>query len=127
MKKFIPVIVFISFCLAMVKCAAPKRTEYIVPEEYTGEARENLIKRLEMGQKLYKINCSDCHGIFAKGKDSIPNFSKTQIEAYRSSALLDDNKNHAVAKKIRPEDLDMILLFLELRKPSAENKAAGTK
>lgn len=114
---------FIVFCCFLfATCATQKRIEYQVPEEYTGEARTNLINRLEMGQKLFKINCSPCHGIFTKGKDSIPNFSKTQIEAYRSSVLLEDPTNHSVIKKIRPVDLDMILLFLEMRKPNTENK-----
>ena len=81
-----------------------------------GKQEKIYVKMLEHGQKLYRIHCSPCHGIFTKGKDSIPNFSKTQIEAYKSSALLDDPKNHAVAQKIRAEDLDMILQFLSFRK-----------
>lgn len=116
MKKHITVILLIIFYLAIAKCTPQKQTAYVVPPEYTGQTRENLVKMLEHGQKLYRIHCSPCHGIFTKGKDSIPNFSKTQIEAYKSSALLDDPKNHAVAQKIRAEDLDMILQFLSFRK-----------
>lgn len=122
MKKIFFIFLSVLCCFVFITCATQKRIEYIVPEEYTGEARINLIKRLETGQQLFKLKCSPCHGIFTKGKDSIPNFSKTQIEAYRSSVLLEDPKNHSVISKIRPEDLDMILLFLELRKPTQENK-----
>ena len=89
---------------------------YIVPDTIIGESRIAMVKLLEEGQILYKINCSPCHGIFTKGKDSIPNFSKTQIEAYKASVLLDDPKNHAVAQKIRPEDLEKIFEFLTYRK-----------
>jgi cytochrome c5 len=117
MKKKILLISISALVLVMAKCTTQKQTAYIVPEQYTGETRVNMVKMLEHGQKLYRIHCSPCHGIFTKGKDSIPNFSKTQIEAYRSSALLDDPKNHAVAQKIRPYDLDMILQFLSFRKP----------
>lgn len=109
-----------AVCLILINCTSPKQTAYFVPEEYTGETRKNMIAMLEHGQKLYKINCSGCHGIFTKGKDSIPNFSKTQIENYKSSVLLDDPENHAVAKKIRPYDLDMILQFLSFRKPAVK-------
>jgi cytochrome c553 len=116
MKKYITVIILITFYLTITKCTSQKQTAYVVPSEYTGQTKENLVKMLEHGQKLYRIHCSPCHGIFTNGKDSIPNFSKTQIEAYKSSALLDDPKNHAVAQKIRPEDLDMILQFLSFRK-----------
>lgn len=117
MKKSIVIIVLGIFSIVMVKCTSQKVTAYIVPEQYTGETRVNMVKMLEDGQKLYRIHCSGCHGIFTKGKDSIPNFSKTQIEAYQSSFLLDDPKNHAVAQKIRPYDLDMILQFLQFRRP----------
>lgn len=123
MKKTHFGIITLATCVIFVSCATQKRTEYIVPDEYTGEARTILVNRLEAGQKLFKIHCSPCHGIFTKGKDSIPNFSKTQIEGYRSAVLMEDPENHSVARKIRPEDLDMILLFLELRKPNKENQA----
>jgi mono/diheme cytochrome c family protein len=116
MKRNILLVLFITFYLTATKCTSQKQTAYVVPPEYTGKTKDNLVKMLEHGQKLYRIHCSPCHGIFAKGKDSIPDFSKTQIEAYKSSALLDDPKNHAVAQKIRPEDLDMILQFLMFRK-----------
>ena len=119
MKKSIAVIVIV-FCLLMTQCAQQIKTAYIIPEEYTGQTRDNMEKALIVGQKLYKIYCSGCHGIFTDGRDSIPNFSKTQIEAYKSSALLDDPKNHAVAQKIRPDDLDLILQFLAFRKMTKE-------
>lgn len=92
-----------------------------MPPQYTGDTRKNMIAMLEHGQKLYRIYCSRCHGIFGKGKDSIPNFSKTQIENYQSAVLAGDSNNHSVAMKLRPYDLDMILLFLSFRKPT-ENK-----
>ena len=119
MKKSI-IVTVVAWCLLMTQCAQQIKTAYIIPDEYTGQTRVNMEKALIAGQKLYKIHCSGCHGIFTNGKDSIPNFSKTQIEAYKSSALLDDPKNHAVAQKIRPDDLDLILQFLSFRKMSKE-------
>jgi mono/diheme cytochrome c family protein len=110
----------IIVCLLLAQCAQQKRIEYVIPDEYTGQTRTNMENMLIAGQKLFKIHCSQCHGIFTKGKDSIPNFSKTQIEAYKASALLDDPKNHAVAQKVRPDDLDLILQFLSFRKTKPE-------
>lgn len=116
MKKITTVVLIVILYFAMAKCTPQKQAAYVIPDEYTGQTRANLIKMLEHGQTLYRLNCSRCHGIFTKGKDSIPDFSKTQIEAYKSSALLDDPRNHAVAQKIRPDDLDMILQFLTFRR-----------
>ena len=119
MKK-IPAIFLAAASVLLTLCSTQKSTEYAIPEEYTGQTRVNMENALITGQKLFKIHCSACHGIFTKGKDSIPNFSKTQIELYRSSALLDDPRNHAVAMKIRPDDLDLILQFLAFRRKSAD-------
>jgi cytochrome c553 len=128
MKKKVLFILALPVLIISIKCKTQKEALYIVPEQYTGETRENMIKMLEDGQTLFKIHCSRCHGIFGKGKDSIPNFSKTQIESYRSAALLEDPENHAVAQKIRPYDLDMILQFLQFRRPPDTTKAgAGRK
>ena len=116
MKKINFILSIIAISLVIINCKAPKKMGYTIPDDYSGQSKVNLIKYLDQGQKLYRINCSRCHGIFTKGKDSIPNFSKTEIEAYKSAVLMDDPKNHAVAKKIRPEDLNMILEFLAFRK-----------
>ena len=120
MKKITVLSSFILFLVVLSKCTPQKETAYYIPDEYTGETRTNMIAMLESGQKLYKINCSRCHGIFTKGKDSIPNFSKTQIENYQTSVIMDDPKNHSVVQKIRPYDLDLILQFLSFRKPPAK-------
>lgn len=101
------------------RCVMHKKA-YVIPADYMGATRDNLDKMLAEGQKLYKIYCSGCHGIFSKGKDSVPDFSKTQIEGYKASALLDDPKNHSVAMQLRAEDLDLILQFLSFRKTSAQ-------
>ena len=116
MKKYITLILLIILYLTITKCTPQKQTAYVVPDTITGESRIAMVKLLEAGQTLYKLNCSRCHGIFTKGKDGIPNFSKTQIETYKASALLDDPKNHSVAQKVRPEDLEKILEFLTYRK-----------
>ena len=57
------------------------------------------------------------HGIFTKGKDGVPNFTKTQIDSYHAAALIGiDPKNHAVAKKMSSDQIDQIITFLRLRK-----------
>lgn len=114
MKTMLTILFFIA-CLIFIQCTGSKKAAYTIPEQYTGQTRVNMDKMLMDGQKLFKIHCSGCHGIFTKGKDSIPNFTQTQIELYKSTALLDDPKNHAVAQKVRMEDLDRILDFLSFR------------
>ena len=121
MKKNLVVFFLSGLCLVLANCNSQKKQiAYSIPDEYTGKTRETMIGMLDQGQKLFRIHCSKCHGIFTKGKDSIPNFSKTQIENYKMSVVMDDPKNHAVAKRIRPYDLDLILQFLSFRKTAGK-------
>ena len=106
------------FIVAVIsQCASQKKTEYDIPSHVPAENKKILIERAEKGKVLYKTYCSDCHGIFTKGKDSIPNFTKTQIDNYHATALIGlDQNNHAVAKKMSAEQIDYIITFLRLRK-----------
>lgn len=99
------------------RCGSSKKTEYDIPEHVTPENRAIFIERAEKGKILYKLHCAECHGIFTKGKDSIPNFTRTQIDNYQATALIGlDPNNHAVAKKMSSEQVDYIVTFLRLRK-----------
>ena len=104
------------FCFFAVQCATQKQTEYDIPSHYTEQARANAIDWFEKGKVLYKIDCAGCHGIYKKGKDSIPNFTKTQIDNYNAMYIKGDPKNHSVAAKLSPEQLYYILTFLRLRR-----------
>jgi hypothetical protein len=116
--KWIYSFIFILICFVLlVYCTPQKKIEYNLPEPMSAETRSVYMERLEKGKILYKLNCSSCHGIFTKGKDSVPNFTKDQIDNYRSAVLMaKDKKNHAVAAKMSPQQLDYIILFLSLRK-----------
>lgn len=103
--------------IVMSKCATEKKTEYDIPSHVPAANKALLIERAEKGKVLYKTYCSGCHGIFTKGKDGIPNFTKTQIDNYHATALIGlDQTNHAVAKKMSSEQIDYIVTFLRLRK-----------
>ena len=107
----------IIFCVVLSRCASQKKTEYDIPSHVPPENKALLIARAEKGKALYKIYCSGCHGIFTKGKDGIPNFTKVQIDNYHATALIGlDQTNHAVAKKMSSDQIDYVVTFLRLRK-----------
>lgn len=107
----------IVFCVVLSKCALQKKTEYDIPSHVPPENKALLIARAEKGKVLYKTYCSGCHGIFTKGKDGVPNFTKTQIDNYHATALIGlDENNHAVAKRMSSEQIDYVITFLRLRK-----------
>lgn len=116
MKKLLTI--FSLLVVAMLcYCTAQKAVEYDIPEHVAQQTRTALIERAEKGKVLYRLHCSSCHGIFTKGKDSIPNFTGIQIDNYHTTALIGiDPRNHAVAKKMSPEQVDYIVTFLRIRK-----------
>ena len=118
MKILIVILSLLSSTVAFQKCGTQKNaTQYEIPDHVTKENRELFIQKCEKGKILYKIHCGDCHGIFTKGKDGVPNFTKTQIDSYHAAALIGiDPRNHAVAKKMSSDQIDQIITFLRLRR-----------
>jgi hypothetical protein len=114
--RYVVLISWVSFCWIFMECTSSKKVEYDIPPHYTEQARENAIAWFEKGKILYKVDCAVCHGIYQKGKDSVPNFTKTQIDNYNAMYIKGDPKNHSVASNLSPEQLYYILTFLRLRK-----------
>ena len=110
----------ILFFLLLTRCAAEKdstasdikRLMLPVPPSFSSTDSSNLIANWTIGIKSYKANCARCHGIFGKGKDSIPNFSKEQIDDYKTTFLAGDKRNHAVMSKMTEEELNNVFLFI---------------
>ncbi len=115
MKKNYLLIFFVLAVLAF-QCSLQKKTSYDLPAYLPEERKEEFLSNLEKGKTLFKENCSGCHGIFTKGKDSIPNFTNKEISNYTMAYQNNDQKNHAVIKKLLPEELSMIMTFLKMRK-----------
>jgi len=109
---FLPLLLMISG----IQCSDTKKTTYDIPQYMPEERKAELLVNLEKGRILFKNNCSGCHGIFTKGKDSIPNFTQTEIVNYMTAYQTNDQKNHAVMKKLLPEEMSMIMTFLKMRK-----------
>ncbi len=110
--------------LLLAQCASGPKVTYNIPAEIPAARREQLIGLFYKGQVLYKANCSQCHGIFAKGKDSIPNFTAIQIDNYGAKFMNGDPLNHAVARKMSQEQLNEVLTFLRLKKVDTQQAVA---
>jgi hypothetical protein len=113
-KQLFLFIISISFFFGW-QCASQKKTTYVFPPALNQQKRDSLTLLCEKGRLIYKEHCTGCHGIFAKGKDDVPNFSKQQIDMYASRASLRDPTNHAVMLEMPMEQLDAIQLFLLFR------------
>ena len=109
------VLLFLIFFVLM-QCTQPKKLTYNIPAKAYGKNKEILLNNIDNGSKLFKRNCGSCHGIFTDGKKGVPNFTDKQIESYQMMYKLRDPKNHAFAKKLIPEEMDQIAIFLKFVK-----------
>jgi len=113
----------LSICLLFPQCAQRYKIEYNIPPNYTDAARDRLMTTINAGKELYKANCTECHGIFTKGKDKIPNFTNEQLDNYSSRFIRRDPKNHAAAIKMSPQQMNEVLTFLRYKKPKNPDSA----
>lgn len=116
-----------ALCLLLCQCAREPKITYDIPDNYPDARRKQIIDIFEKGKVLYKANCSGCHGIFTKGKDSIPNFSAIQIDNYGARFMNGDPENHAVARKMSEEQLKQVLAFLRFRKMNGSDTVRPAK
>jgi len=89
---------------------------YSIDTSLSKEKQKTLMSQIKVGKTLLKSYCSDCHGIFGKGVENIPNFSVTQLDNYKAKFLSNDKVNHAFAKHISIDELSKILTFLKFKK-----------
>ena len=120
MKK---ILLVFGFIVLVVACSTQQKVVMQdLPEGLTAEQKKIVLDNRELGIKLFKQHCASCHGVFNKGKDSIPNFSREQMDGYQKDFLMGDPKNHAVAAKLTDVELDAILRFLEsIKLPKKED------
>ena len=102
--------------IIFMQCKSSKKVTYNIPTTLSDEQRKELLDKCKKGMELFKVNCSECHGIFSKGKDKTPNFTNEQIDNYSARFLRHDPKNHAVIKDMSPEQMNEVLMFLRFRK-----------
>jgi mono/diheme cytochrome c family protein len=104
-----------------VQSAVPEEKKLVIPDDIAispdvGPAvRDVQVQWFEKGKTLYKIHCGDCHGIFTKGKDGVPNFTKIQIDTYNASVLANKDE-HQMMKKMSLEQFNYVMAYLRLRK-----------
>ena len=114
----------LSFLLSVLlfQCTEQKKLTYNIPAEMHGKNKVILLANMDKGSILFKRNCGSCHGIFTNGKKNTPNFSDKQIESYQMMFKLRDPKNHAFSKKLLPEEMEQIAVFLKFVKTDSTSK-----
>ncbi|HEX5625514.1 MAG TPA: c-type cytochrome, partial [Saprospiraceae bacterium] len=97
-----------------------KRNPYNLSTEMSMEERKKAVRYLDQGRDLYKQHCSVCHGIYGKGNDQAPDFTKHQLEMYSAKLKMQDEVNHQVAGQLNYAQVECILNFLTRRNEAAK-------
>jgi len=116
-----PLLLTILATMFFLQCATDKGS-YDMPVTATKKQKEELLEQCKKGKELFKVNCSECHGIFNTAKDKMPDFTSQQIDNYSAKFLRHDPRNHAVAKQMSPEQMNDVILFLRYRKIKKKSK-----
>jgi hypothetical protein len=126
----------ILFCtIILFSCESQKKTasasgeetkttipdDIVISPDIGPAVRDIQVQWFEKGKALYKIHCGDCHGIFTKGKDGVPNFTQTQIDNYNANALANPEQ-HTAIRTMSLEQFNYVMTFLRLRKIKTDNK-----
>ena len=115
-SSFILQYIFLASTLMSISFSCKPRITYPLPKNISKESKKNLTAYWKHGRDLYKENCSGCHGIFGKSKESIPDFSQQQLDTYKAKLSITDEDNHGIAQKLSYEDIEAILHFLSFKK-----------
>src|SRR3954466_3287855 len=115
MRRIVLLLIVCFFTCCLLQCKTQNKVEYNLGPDVSEVNRKLFIERAEKGRILFKLHCASCHGIYTKGKDSIPNFTYQQIDNYHARALI-MFKNHSSVRDLSSEQLDYVLTFLRLRK-----------
>lgn len=100
-----------------------RKPPYNIPDTFPEARRAQLVEICDKGKILYKKHCTECHGIFTKGKDGVPNFTNIQIDNYSVKFLRRDPGNHAVAMHMDPDQLNQVLTYLTFKRPKNADSA----
>lgn len=105
-------LIFASLLIYMIlaQCAS-RKIYYAYPAGLSTERRDELDEKLARGKKIFRKFCAQCHGVFGKGVDSIPNFTQEKLDSYTSGFIRGDMKNHAFAMQLNEQQLSDALIF----------------
>jgi len=112
MIKTLSSFLLLTAVILFSNCSSSKNIEYEIYQGLKPEDREFIMSMVEPGAELYKTSCSECHGIFGRGKAEVTNFSEEQLHDYKSAFIMGDPENHAVSDNLTAHELDQILMFL---------------
>jgi mono/diheme cytochrome c family protein len=113
-KKILTAFLFLSVLLYECATQKPVVILYEFPENFTADQKDYFVKECEKGKILFQIHCAKCHGIFAKGNDSIPNFSKEELANYSIKNMT--RSTHDDSRKFSTDQLNSIVFFLQYKK-----------
>lgn len=114
MKKYTCLVLLAVVGAAVSQCATQKKVEYHFDPHVTAENRALYLERAEKGRILFKEHCTGCHGVFARARDGMPDFTQHQIDNYNARTIAQSG-SHTTARKLSGQQLDYILTFLRLR------------
>ncbi|MEP7196531.1 MAG: c-type cytochrome [Saprospiraceae bacterium] len=91
-----------------------KSFTYVYPPNIAEKEKPEFDKFIKLGSKLYKTNCSACHGVQYASQDGGRQFTENQIRNYAVNIKI-RNETHKFTRAMSKDDIDAICVYLKYK------------
>jgi hypothetical protein len=112
---FIKKIIVLTPLLLLACCARQKAVKCEMPSEMLPHVKQHYTAESEKGQKLYDINCGNCHTTYAKRKKIVPDFTPDQLKGYELRLTNKKHQSVLTDSLVTEEELATIMIFLKYK------------
>ena len=112
----IGIIVAVASLIVWASCASHKKVLYELPVAMDPAVKLEYARLCDKGKILYDINCAGCHTTKVKGKETIPDFTAEQLEAYQVRVSNAKHEEKLSESNVSAEELSLIVTFLSYKR-----------
>ncbi|RYE22801.1 MAG: hypothetical protein EOP51_12355 [Sphingobacteriales bacterium] len=105
-----------------IQCFAQKKAkvEYEFPPQMAEKIRVQFKELCDKGQVLYEMNCSGCHNVKVKSRETIPDFTQEKLIGYELRVSNNEHEGSMPDTKVTAEELGLITTFLTYKKKNRQ-------
>ncbi|MCF8254447.1 MAG: hypothetical protein K9H61_11760 [Bacteroidia bacterium] len=115
-KSYVISLLFVG--VVIFACSSSRKNSYVFPTEMSSSVQASYKEICDKGKVLYDIHCAHCHTTKKWGKELIPDFTSSQLEAYRIRIANERHEPIMNDEQVPAEDLGMIMTFLTYKSKS---------
>ncbi len=93
------------------------KMQFEFPKEMAADVQAAYLRMCEQGYLLYQLNCSGCHSEKKGRKETVPDFTVDQLEAYKIRVMNPTHEDRLPETTLTSEELSLIVTFFTYKRP----------